>query len=56
MIKDGNLLMELDLKDEELVILVKRGTRFMVPKGKLELFERDVLLIVSDTTLNSRTN
>lgn len=56
MIKDGNLLMELNLKDEELVILVKRGTRFMVPKGKLELLERDVLLIVSDTTLNSRTN
>lgn len=50
MIKEGSMLMDLDLKDEELVILVKRGSRFMVPKGKLELYPKDILLIVSDST------
>lgn len=48
MIEDGNRLMDLDLKDEELVILVRRGEDYFVPKGKLELHMGDILLIVSE--------
>lgn len=46
MLLEGNRLMEIDLKEEELVILVRRGDNYMVPKGKLELAVDDVLLIV----------
>ncbi len=49
MLSKGNTLMQLDLADHELVILVKRDERYMVPKGKLELQPKDVLLIVSDS-------
>ncbi len=49
MLSAGNLLMEIDLRDEELVILVRRGDRYIVPKGKLELATGDVLLIVSES-------
>ena len=48
MLAGGSLLMELDLREEELVILVRRGDRYMVPKGKLELAVGDILLIVSE--------
>lgn len=48
MLTDGNRLMEIDLRDEELVILVRRGDNYIVPKGKLELAVGDVLLIVSE--------
>lgn len=47
MLASGNKLMELDLREEELVILVRRGEDYMVPKGKLEIHVGDVLLIVS---------
>ena len=46
MLREGNKLMELDLKEEELVILVRRKENYMVPKGKLELEGGDILLIV----------
>ena len=46
MLREGNKLMELDLKEEELVILVRRKENYMVPKGKLELEVGDILLIV----------
>lgn len=48
MLAAGNKLMEIDLRDEELVILVRRGDNYIVPKGRLELQVRDVLLIVSE--------
>lgn len=48
MISEGNRLMDLDLKEEELVILVRRGDEYIVPKGKLELQVGDILLIVSE--------
>lgn len=46
MLTEGNRLMDLDLKEEELVILVRRGENYFVPKGKLEIHEGDILLIV----------
>lgn len=50
MLYGGNKLMEIDLRDEELVILVRRGDNYIVPKGRLELQVGDVLLIVSEQT------
>ena len=46
MLSSGRRLMEIDLREEELVILVRRGDNYMVPKGKLALQVGDVLLIV----------
>lgn len=46
MLTSGRRLMEIDLREEELVILVRRGDNYMVPKGKLALEIGDVLLIV----------
>ena len=46
MLSDGRLLMEIDLREEELFILVRRGDNYMVPKGKLALEVGDILLIV----------
>lgn len=46
MLASGRRLMEIDLREEELVILVRRGDNYMVPKGKLVLEIGDVLLIV----------
>ena len=53
MLSEGNKLMELDLKEEELVILVRRGENYMVPKGKLELEVGDILLIVYEQPTTS---
>ena len=54
MLSEGNRLMDLDLKEEELVILVRRGDDYIVPKGKLELSVDDVLLIVSENKVQTR--
>lgn len=48
MLSEGHRLMDLDLHEGELVILVRRGDNYIVPKGKLELQTADVLLIVSE--------
>lgn len=56
MLTGGNKLMDLDLKDEELVILVRRGEDYFVPKGKLEIHAQDVLLIVSEQVQEGSTN
>lgn len=48
MLIEGVRLMDLDLRDEELVILVRRGEDYFVPKGKLEIHVGDILLIVSE--------
>ena len=53
MLSEGNKLMELELKEEELVILVRRGENYMVPKGKLELEVGDILLIVYEQPTTS---
>lgn len=48
MLSEGSRLMDLDLREEELVILVRRGDNYMVPKGKLVIQVDDILLIVSE--------
>lgn len=55
MLLGGNKLMEIDLRDEELVILVRRGDNYIVPKGRLELQVGDVLLIVSEEAPSALT-
>lgn len=44
----GNKLMELTLPDHTLAVMVKRGTRYFIPKGKTILKEGDKLLLISD--------
>lgn len=53
-VKDGNKLMEMPLPDDALVVLVKRGTNYFIPKGKTELHVGDKLLIMmnNEETLN----
>lgn len=52
MLSHGDLLMNLSLRDEELVILVRRGEGYRVPKGRMHLQVGDVLLIVSEKNLS----
>lgn len=44
----GNMLMELDLPDNTLAVMVKRGGKYFIPKGNTELKEGDLLLVISD--------
>ncbi len=46
----GDELRQIELSDEELVILVRRKNRFIVPKGSLKLHIGDILLVVSEHT------
>lgn len=51
MLSEGDELREIPLKREELVILVRRKNRFIVPKGQLKLHVGDILLVVSQHEL-----
>ena len=44
----GNKLMNLSLPDNTLVVMVKRGEQYFVPKGNTHLQSRDRLLVISD--------
>ena len=44
----GNKLMNLSLPDNTLVVMVKRGTQYFVPKGHTQLEPGDRLLVISD--------
>jgi cell volume regulation protein A len=48
MLTPGNELMYIPLPDNTLVMMVKRGSRYFVPKGKTKLKEGDKLLVISD--------
>ena len=47
MIEKGAQIKDIQLKENELVILVRRNDKFIVPKGSVILHEEDILLIVS---------
>lgn len=49
----GNTLQALGLPKGVLVMLVKRGERYMVPDGSLQLAEGDHLLMVAETDVES---
>ena len=44
----GDKLMNLSLPDNTLVVMVKRGTQYFVPKGHTQLEPGDRLLVISD--------
>lgn len=48
MLAKGDELRQIELSEDELVILVRRKNRFIVPKGALKLHVGDILLIVSE--------
>lgn len=51
MLRNGHELKNLPLDAEELVIMVRRKERFIVPKGNLKLSVDDMLLVVSPNRL-----
>ena len=48
MLAKGNRLMDMNLPKGTLVMLVKRGNKFMIPNGSLQLHAGDKLLIISE--------
>ena len=44
----GNRMMEIPLPDKTLVVMVKRGDSFFIPRGGTEIQIGDKLLIISD--------
>lgn len=44
----GHCLMDINLPDNTLVVMVKRGNRFFIPKGKTRLADGDKLLMITD--------
>lgn len=47
-LKGGNKLMEIPIPDKTLVVMVKRGEHFFIPRGNTQLEENDILLIITD--------
>ena len=56
MLAKGDELRQIELLETELVILVRRKNRFIVPKGALKLHVGDILLIVSEHSQQSASN
>lgn len=50
MIADGDTLKEMSLPQGTLVMIVKRGTEFLVPNGSLHLQVGDKLLLISESS------
>ncbi|MDL2230427.1 potassium/proton antiporter, partial [Alistipes sp. OttesenSCG-928-L06] len=48
MLAVGNQLMHIPMPDNTLVVMVKRDSRYFVPKGQTKLKEGDKLLVISD--------
>jgi cell volume regulation protein A len=44
----GNRLMDMPLPDHTLAVMIKRGNKYFIPKGKTELFSGDKLLIITN--------
>jgi cell volume regulation protein A len=47
-LKHGNILMELPLPEKAVVVLLKRGGKYIVPTGQTHIFLNDILLIITD--------
>ncbi|MGZ3672251.1 MAG: TrkA C-terminal domain-containing protein, partial [Bdellovibrionota bacterium] len=45
----GKSLLELGLPEDVLVVLLRRGTRFLVPKGGTIVEPSDILLVVTES-------
>ena len=51
MLQKGNRLADMNLPKGMLVMIIKRGTQFIVPNGKMELLEGDKLLVIKDSKI-----
>ena len=51
MLQNGNRLADMNLPKGMLVMIIKRGTQFIVPNGKMELLVGDKLLVIKDGNL-----
>lgn len=51
---DATLLSEVSLPPRTLVILIKRGSKYIVPKGDTRLYIGDTLLLISDSAASLR--
>ena len=49
--KKGNTLQALELPKGVLVIFIKRGSRYIVPNGSVELREGDHLLMIASSEI-----
>ena len=47
-LKEGNFLMDMELSEETLIAMVKRGNHYFVPKGDTKIEEGDILLTISE--------
>jgi len=47
-LKHGKILMELPLPEKAVVVLLKRGGKYIVPTGQTHIFLNDILLIITD--------
>lgn len=52
MLANGNRLMDMDIPENTLVIMIKRGTEYIVPNGQAQLQVGDVLLFMSKEDLS----
>ncbi len=48
MLKNGNTLIDIPLPDKVLVVMVKRGGNYFVPRGNTELDPKDSILVITD--------
>ena len=47
MLANGNTLATMNISEGSLAVMIRRGDKYLVPKGKLELHEGDTLLFIS---------
>lgn len=47
---DGNTLSRMKLPEGSLVMMIRRGNRYLVPNGTRKLYPCDKLLVISENT------
>jgi len=52
---DGRRIMDLGLPPDVLVLIIRRGQEFLVPRGQTELRGRDTLLVLSEQEAKETT-
>ncbi|GHV42967.1 K+/H+ antiporter [Bacteroidia bacterium] len=48
MLQKGNKIMHLDLPHNALIVMIKRDTKYILPRGTITLQPRDILLLITD--------
>lgn len=47
-LQNGNRIMDIDIPDHTLVAMVKRDNSYFIPKGNTRLYDKDIILIITD--------